>query len=73
MIVYTHHSFVDKPPAPLKASKPEVSKAPPSLKLKKVKACKPRDLESERARKRAYYQKHKDEIKLRHLRKELSK
>ena len=73
MIVYTHHSFVDKPPAPLKASKPEVSKAPPSLKPKKVKACKPRDPHAERAKRRDYYHKHKDEIKIRRLRKELSK
>lgn len=73
MIVYTHHSFVDKPPASLKASKPEVSKAPPSPKPKKVKARKPRDPDAERAKRRAYYHKHKGEIKLRRLRKELSK
>ena len=57
MIVYTHHSFVAKPPPP-----------PP-----KVKICKPRDIEAERQKRRAYYQKHKGEIKNRRLRKEMSK
>lgn len=65
MIVYTHHSFFDKPPKPEKL-KPE--KSPKPL---KDKTAKPRDIEAERARWRAYYQKHKDEIKLRRLKKEL--
>lgn len=70
MIVYTHHSFFDKPPHP---PKPKQSKPKPTKpKLPKVKVCKPRDIEAERARRRAYYQNHKDEIKLRRLKKSLS-
>lgn len=38
----------------------------------KVKTRKPLDIEAERARKRAYYQKHKGEIKIRRLRKEIA-
>ena len=39
----------------------------------KVKTRKPLDIEAERDRKRAYYQAHKDDIKLRRLQKDLSK
>ena len=59
MIVYTHHSFVDKPPTTTK---------PPKVKISKL-----RDAEAERQKRRAYYREHKGEVKFRRLRKEMSK